>query len=147
MRCSPRADNPVFDSLEPVVRGLGMVLVELSVSRHRGSAQVRAVVARRGSMGIDDCARVHQAILPRLELAFPGGELHVEVSSPGIDRLIRDGSEFPLWLGRGVACYRVDTGEWVRGILRRADTAGITLGETELDFALIGKAKLDHSVE
>jgi ribosome maturation factor RimP len=139
-----------------------MSVVETALSRHKGSAQIRVVIYRnsapgvlpRGAIGVDDCSRVHRAILPRLELAFPGGDLYVEVSSPGINRLIRDGAEFACYLGRGLCCYRTDMNDWTAGILRAADTEKITLqvqktkGETiDLKFDIIAKARLDHSIE
>ncbi|MDR2052682.1 MAG: ribosome assembly cofactor RimP [Treponema sp.] len=159
MRYTPREADPVFDAMEPVIQGLGLSLVETSVSRHKGSAQIRVVIYRdgrsgglpHGAVGVDDCSRVHHAVLPRLELAFPGENLYVEVSSPGIDRLIRDGAEFAHYLGRGLRCYRADIGDWTAGILRAADAEKITLqvkGETiDLNLDIIAKARLDHSVE
>jgi ribosome maturation factor RimP len=75
----------------------------------------------------------------------------VEVSSPGIDRLIRDGAEFVHYLGWGLRCYRTDISDWTAGILRAADTEKITLqmkGETlDLNLNIIAKARLDHSIE
>jgi ribosome maturation factor RimP len=160
MQYTPREADPVFDSLETVVRGLGMALLELTVSRHRGSVQVRAALDRRdpagtgspgtaGPIGTDDCSRVHRAILPRLELAFPGKDLYVEVSSPGINRLIKDGTEFHLYLGRKVRCYRTDISGWSGGTLLTADSGGITLkeksGEVSLPYGIIAKARLDDA--
>jgi ribosome maturation factor RimP len=143
-----------------------MSLVEATVSRHKGSTQIRVIVYKAGAnavVGINDCSGVHHAILPRLELAFPGEDLYVEVSSPGIDRLIRDGAEFVHYLGRGVRCYRTDISDWTAGILKAADAEKVTLflkktlpkkdplgekGETiNLNLNIIAKAKLDHSVE
>lgn len=157
VRYTPREADPVFDAIAPVVQGLGLSLVETLVSRHKGSAQIRVIVCRgaeglsRGAIGVDDCSRVHHAVLPRLELAFPGEDLYVEVSSPGIDRLIRDGAEFVHYLGRGLRCYRTDISDWTAGILRAADAEKITLqrkGETiDLNLNIIAKARLDHSVE
>ena len=87
MRCTRRqaGDDPLIDQVEPVVRGLGFSLVEISSARHRGYSSVRLTVYKKnGTVGVNDCAGVHRAVLPRLELAFPGQELSVEVSSPGI---------------------------------------------------------------
>ncbi|MDR2517741.1 MAG: ribosome assembly cofactor RimP [Spirochaetaceae bacterium] len=155
MRYGPKPENPVFDMIEPVITGLGMVLVELTVTPrgrgHEGAVQIRATVYKPGAVGVDDCAAAHRAILPRLALAFPEENLSVEVSSPGINRAIRDAAEFPVWMGRGLRCYRADTGAWEAGILRRADETGIGLetaaGLVELDFDVIARAKLDHSLE
>jgi ribosome maturation factor RimP len=156
---TPREADPVFDALEPVVRGLGLSLVEAHVSRHRGSVQIRVVIYKggggeglpHGAVGVDDCSRVHRAIIPRLELAFPGGDIYLEVSSPGVERLIKDGAEFAHYIGRGLRCYRTDTGIWESGVLRAADAEKITLqgkgGTIDLDLNIIAKAKLDHSAE
>ncbi|MDR2743196.1 MAG: ribosome assembly cofactor RimP [Treponema sp.] len=155
MRYTPREAEPVFDSLEPVVRGLGMTLIELTVSGHRGSVQIRVAIdkgdpAETGSpIGTVDCSRVHRAILPRLELAFPGKDLYVEVSSPGINRLIKDGAEFHFYVGRRVRCYRTDISDWTGGILLSADSEGITLkgknGVFLLSYGIITKARLDDA--
>jgi ribosome maturation factor RimP len=151
VRFTPRGVDPLIDSLEPVVRGLGMELVELSHSRYRGTVRVRVVVCGREPVGLENCSRVHHALLPRLELAFPSRELYLEVSSPGIERLIKDGSEFVHYIGRGIKCYRRDISDWSGGILMAADSAGVILKsgdeEMKLRYELIAKAKLDHSQE
>jgi ribosome maturation factor RimP len=148
MRYTPREADPVTDALEPVINGLGMDLIELTVSRHKGSVQVRVTVYKPAIIGVDDCSRVHRAILPRLELTFPGQDLYVEVSSPGIDRLLKDGSEFAHYTGRGVKCYRTDISDWSAGIVRNSDAEGIVLetkdGEIKLSYEIIAKAKLNH---
>jgi len=144
------AENDEFGSLRKslaeVLNGLKFHLVELTVSRHRTSVQVRAVIYNGASIGTDDCTKAHRAITPRLELAFPGNDLYLEVSSPGIDRLIKDRSEFNYYTGRAVRCYRTDISDWTTGFLQSIDEEGITL-KTEkeiikLNFEIIVKAKL-----
>jgi ribosome maturation factor RimP len=132
--------------LEEVLEGLGFRLVELAVLRHRGSVQVRVVIYNGASISTDDCSRAHRAITPRLELAFPGSDIYLEVSSPGINRLIKDGAEFVHYLDRGVRCYCTDISDWTEGILKTADEKGIVLkmkdGDIRLEFDIIAKAKL-----
>jgi len=133
------------------VRGLGMSLVELTQSRHKNSVQIRVVVYKPGAIGVNDCSRAHHALLPRLELAFPGLDTYVEVSSPGIDRVIRDGAELVHYIGRGIKCYRTDISDWTGGILRSADEKGLTLmgkdGPIDIGYEVIAKAKLNYSEE
>jgi ribosome maturation factor RimP len=157
LRYTPREKDPqdpaglLFDSLEPVVLGLGLALVEVNLFRQKGNVQIRAVVYKSGALGLEDCSRVHHALLPRLELAFPGQDLYVEVSSPGIDRVIKDGFEFAYYIGRGVKCYRTDISDWSGGVLESADPAQIVLkgreGTMKVPYEVIAKAKLDHSQE
>ena len=146
------ADEALYQSLEPVIRGMGMSLIDMSVYRGKprggspGNVQVRVVVYREGITGVDDCSKVHRGIIPRLELAFPEKDIYLEVSSPGIDRIIKDGSEFLHYIGKVVKCYRIDISDWTAGVLRAADEKGIVLGvedkEISLPYEIIAKAKL-----
>jgi ribosome maturation factor RimP len=146
-------ENPevvsVRSSLEEVLNGLGFRLIELAISRHHGSVRVRAVIYNGASISTDDCSKVHRSITPRLELAFPQQDVYIEVSSPGIDRLIKDDSEFLHYMGRGVRCYCTDISDWTAGILESADEKGIVIktkeGTVRLEFEIIAKAKLDSS--
>jgi ribosome maturation factor RimP len=153
------AAEKVALTLEPVVSGLGFSILDFSLSRHRGSAQVRIVICpketrsspesgQKGhSIGTEDLGRVHRAVLPRLEAAMEGAELSVECSSPGIDRTIAEGAEFVHFYGRPVRCYLPAESRWVRGVLRGADEEKIIVenedGRRELEYESIAKAKLD----
>jgi len=132
--------------LEEILEGLGFRLVELVVSKHRGSVQVRVVIYNGTSISTDDCSKAHRAMTPRLELAFSGNDIYLEVSSPGINRLIKNGVEFTHYLGRGIRCYRTDISDWTAGILETVDEKGIVLkikeGALRLEFDIIAKAKL-----
>lgn len=146
-------DRELTESLEPVIRGMGMSLIELSVFMRKGhgadagTAQVKAVVYRSGITGLEDCSRVHRAILPRLELAFPERDIYLEVSSPGIDRIIKEGREFVNYIGQGVKCYRTDIFDWTAGVVMTVDEKKIVLkgkdGETVLPYEIIAKARLN----
>jgi ribosome maturation factor RimP len=84
--------------------------------------------------------------MPRLELSFPDLDLSLEVSSPGIDRLIKDGREFVHYIGKGVKCYCTDISDWTEGILLSADDKEIKLkGDKEeitIPYGIIAKARL-----
>jgi ribosome maturation factor RimP len=142
------APDPVHDSIQPLVEALGMNLVEFTVSRHRGGVHVRAVVARKdgGSVGTLECSRVHHAIAPRLDLAFPDSELDMEVSSPGLDRVIKDAWELRCFIGQKVKFYRLDTSDWSSGVLVEAGPEKVVLdaaeGRLELALSNIAKGKL-----
>ena len=147
--------------LEPVVLGLGFALVELSLYRSgrkktgKNNAQIRLIVTGKPEAGLpgdktpgigtDELSRIHRAVLPRLELALEGADLHVEVSSPGTDRLVKEGAEFCHYTGRAIKCWRKD--KWEQGILRSSDEEKITLetagGMQEMKYETIAKARLD----
>jgi ribosome maturation factor RimP len=107
------------------------------------------VIYNGASIGTEDCSRVHRAVMPRLELAFEQQDVYLEVSSPGIDRLIKDGEEFRHYIGKVVRCYRADISDWTTGVLESVDENGIVIKTNEegvkLEFNIIAKAKLDGS--
>ena len=147
------SDVLLYNSLEPLIHGMGMSLLELSVFKSKGrgkragSVQIRAVVYKDGVTGIEDCSRVHRAIFPRLELAFPGSDVYLEVSSPGIDRIVKDGREFKNYTGKGIRCYRTDISDWTAGILLSSDEEKLVLKVKEeelvLPYEIIAKARLN----
>jgi ribosome maturation factor RimP len=164
MRYSAQADEPAHvpdtalkESLKALAQELGLALIELDVFRtkaRKGSpsgVQVRAIVYKPGALGTDDCSRVHRAILPELERVFPESEFSVEVSTPGINRVVKDGVELAHYRGRGVRLWRTDISDWSAGLLEAADEDGITLrrkeGMIRLDYVTVAKARLDPSQE
>ncbi len=140
-----------FDTLEALADSLGVALLECVISRHRGSVQARLIVSAPGGTGINDCSKYHRLAQTRLELAFPDQDVYLEVSSPGLDRLLKDAREFAMLLGRGVRCYRTDIADWTAGIIEAADQTAVTLrtdeGVITLSYIVIAKAMLDSSRE
>jgi ribosome maturation factor RimP len=124
-------------------------LIEAVEVRHRKSVEVRVVVDRKDgrSVSISDCNAVHRAVTPRLELAYTGLDVYIEVSSPGLERQIKDGIEFEHYIGRQVRVYRRDKSDWERGVLVSSDETGVTLngkgGLLTIEYETIAKAKLD----
>jgi ribosome maturation factor RimP len=142
-----RAEDPLYDEVLPVVEGCGLSLVEFTVARHKGSVRVRIVVFKTGGIGVADCSAVHRAVQGRLELAFPGSDVYIEVSSTGIDRMVKDASEFRYYIGLPMRCYVRDMSDWVGGVLESADKERLMLagedGRRELEYGEIAKARLD----
>jgi ribosome maturation factor RimP len=144
-----KADDPLYDSLLPVVEGCGLSLVELTVSRHKGSVQVRIVVFKPGDMGVAECSAVHRAVQGRIELAFPGVDVYVEVSSTGIERTLKDAREFRYYTGQTAHCYLRELSGWVSGVVESAGPERLVLaaqdGKRELEYTRIAKAKLEKT--
>ena len=153
-RENDEATAALIGELGPVVNGLGFALVELDLFRRKGSAQVRLVIAnplapdgeKPAGIGTDDLSQVHRAVLPRLELALEGRDIYVEVSSPGIGRVIKDGAEFRHYQGRAVKCWLKGADDWKQGILRGSDKETISLetaeGIQKITYETIAKARL-----
>ena len=149
---------PHFADCSPLVTGLGYILVDLKVVPQNGSIKVTAVITKpagdSGAVGVNDCARVHRALLPRLEAVLDSQDIYMEVASPGMERLIKNPAEFALFVGRYVCVWDSQITDWVAGKIISSDDQSITLelvgdGVTEepaqvstIPYQRISKAKL-----
>ncbi|MDE2263270.1 MAG: ribosome maturation factor RimP [Gammaproteobacteria bacterium] len=136
--------------IEPLVGRLGYELVELEQSSGRGSAVVRIFIDSPAGVGLTDCERVSREVSALLDVEDPIPIAYrLEVSSPGLDRVLRTPAHFARFVGSRVFVELAAPREGRRrytGKLLSADEAGIALevdGQRVLvSFAEIGKARL-----
>src|SRR3954465_7745139 len=81
----------------PVVAGMGYELVELQAAN--GGRMLRLFIDKPGGINVEDCAAVSRQLSRVLEVE--GIEYdRLEVSSPGLDRPLRKGSDFARFTGQ-----------------------------------------------
>jgi len=140
--------NPI---VEPLVDKLGFSIVELRSGAAREALRVSLVIYRPQGVNLDDCATVYRAVLPRIEVSENRRDVHLEVSSPGLNRTIKSANEFGVFLGRGVKILVKTSGEWITGTIDSATDHSLELqnssGRSEYEFKDIVKAQLDYSEE
>jgi ribosome maturation factor RimP len=90
----------LMELLEPVVRSQGFELWELEYSPRRGNGLLRLYIDAEAGIDVDDCAKVSHAVSEVLDVADPiPGEYTLEVSSPGLDRVLRSAAHFSRYAG------------------------------------------------
>jgi ribosome maturation factor RimP len=89
--------------LEPTVEALGFELwgVEhISQGRH---SVLRVYIDSENGIGVEDCAAVSHQVSAILDVEDPiAGEYTLEVSSPGMDRLLFKFEQFPGYVGEQI---------------------------------------------
>lgn len=137
-----------YSDCEPLVSGLGYLLVDLKVAPLKGSVHITCVIAPKDStksIGVDDCSKVHHALLPRLEALLGTDNTYMEVTSPGMERNIKNAAEFELFVGREVRVWDKTKNDWVGGIVSSATDKSVTLGDVIVNYDDIAKAKFIHN--
>jgi ribosome maturation factor RimP len=140
-------DREIFDLIEPGISPLGVDLVEVTVAPSRHRTFVRIVVHSARGITHADCERVTRAAGHLLDDAgsIPGSYV-LEVSSPGLERVLKAPREFDVFRGRLVRVQLSDEPMEVVG--RAAGTRGAAValardeGELVLPWARVAKAKL-----
>ena len=114
--------------VEPVVAGMGYELVELQSAN--GGRMLRLFIDKLGGIDVEDCAAVSRQLSRVLEVE--GIEYdRLEVSSPGLDRPLRKGSDFARFAGHK-ADVRMRTPDVTGrrrfvGVLRGAEDGSVAL--------------------
>ena len=140
----------LYDDIAGLFSETGLELVDLNVSRTKGSTQARAVIYSAGGTGIDECSKAHRLIQARLEILLGNDDFQLETASPGIDRTIRHPREYAIFTGRGV-CLFLDDESVIEGRIVSSDEKVVHVSNVDGDHTVsieqIRKGKLDYSQE
>ncbi len=89
--------------IEPVLTAAGFELVDLVAVVEHGRAILRVFIDRPGGVTIDDCAAMSRELGTVLDVEdVMAGSYSLEVSSPGLDRVLKKERDFERFAGRRV---------------------------------------------
>ncbi len=116
---------------EPVLEDMGFRLVRVVMSKRDGATIQIMVDKAGGSIVVQDCADISRRLSPLLDVHDPiKDRYYLEVSSPGIDRILVRPSDFEDWAGYEV---KVELKELIDGRKRfRGILEGYADGEMRL---------------
>jgi ribosome maturation factor RimP len=98
---------------EEVASRAGYELVDVEYRREPGGWTLRLFIDKEGGVNLDDCRRVSEEFGMVLDVENPiPNRFNLEVSSPGLDRPLRQERDFLAALGRSV---RIRTREPISG--------------------------------
>ncbi|HVM34338.1 MAG TPA: ribosome maturation factor RimP [Actinomycetota bacterium] len=125
----------VRDLAESVARRRSLRIWGVEMSGSGRSSVVRVFVDADGGVDLDTVASVSEEISRGLDLHDPiPGRYTLEVSSPGLERSLKDPEHFRLSVGRKVVVKTTEplvrTGHRIEGLLADADPEAVAI-ETE----------------
>jgi ribosome maturation factor RimP len=135
---------------EPLLEQLGFELVDLEYAPGRAHAVVRVFIDRPQGVGVDDCEHVSHELAALLDVEDPVPTAYtLEVSSPGLDRLLRTPAHFQRFTGERIWVelkMARDGRRRYTGQLEGVSPQGIELtvdgAMVAVAFAEIGRARL-----
>ena len=131
----------VTDLAEAVTRHRGLRLWDVEMGGRPGSSVVRVFVDADGGVDLDTVAHVSEEISRGLDLRDPiPGRYTLEVSSPGLERVLRSPDHFALSVGSKVVVKTtervVGDSHRVEGVIAAAEDDGVRLRRTEEDVVV-----------
>ena len=134
----------VWDLIEPYAEQLGYRLWNVEYVREGADMYLRVTIDADDGIGIEDCERMTRAIDPVLDEADPiEGSYYLEVSSPGVERVLTTDEHFALMAGVEVEVklYRaIDGAKTLRGVLVGKEDGVIVVNVGEEELRLEAKA-------
>jgi ribosome maturation factor RimP len=136
--------------VEPLLGQLGYELVDLEYVPGRQQAAVRIFIDKPEGVGLDDCERVSREVSALLDVEDPvPSGYSLEVSSPGMDRVLRTPAHFQRFIGERIRLElrlaRAGRRRYT-GRLEALNAEGIELNVdgamVSVPFADIGRARL-----
>jgi ribosome maturation factor RimP len=138
-------------TIRSVVEGAGLELVEANLHRGPGRSLLRVTVDREGGVDLDAIADASGRISRRLDLeGFDPGPYALEVSSPGIERPLKDRRDFLKRVGERVkvktkTAQPVDGSRSLTGTLVEAGPVAVRIateqGERTVAYDAIASAR------
>ncbi|HET9863671.1 MAG TPA: ribosome maturation factor RimP [Steroidobacteraceae bacterium] len=147
-------DTALHDRLialfEPILAQAGYELVEVEFVTGQGGATLRVYIDSPEGIDVDDCAEASRPLSDLLDVEDPfPGEYSLEVSSPGLDRVLRTPEHFARFVDNRVKVELAvprDGRKRYTGMLREADADSIRMDvdnfSVSIRLAEIQKARL-----
>ncbi|GMO16860.1 MAG: hypothetical protein Ta2A_26150 [Treponemataceae bacterium] len=142
---------PYYGECNELVSAMGYALVDLKLVQSRGNTHVAAVITSTNAgvfIGTDDTAKVTRVLLQRLQALTGNQDMSMEVTSPGVERVIKNAAEFALFVQRRCKVWDKTLSDWVGGKIVSASGKSVILEKEKTDerveysFEQIAKAKL-----
>ncbi len=144
LKFSDYGQNELFAIIDPICRGFSTAVVHLSTAVVKNTTHIRIVLYKKGGINIDACTEISRAVQPRIEVWADERDTNLEVSSPGVGRILKDAYEFRVFKGEKVRLLIAD--EWIDGTIIDADDNSVSIeaGDKQFkhDYDDIQKAKL-----
>jgi ribosome maturation factor RimP len=142
-------DKKVEENITMIVESLGLKVYDIDYS----NAKIAIYIEKDdGNVTISDCENVSKNVSVMLDVEDPiPSKYTLEVSSPGINRILRKKEQFDAAVGK--KCYfrthrPIDSKKVFRGVLESVNDDGIVLkledNSLEIGFDNIKKARLDE---
>ena len=147
-------EQKIADIAAPVIEDLGFALHHVKVSGSLGAmiVQIMAEDKATKNLGVDDAAKISKALSATLDVEDPiDGAYRLEVSSPGIDRMLVNQSDYEDYKGfeakiESLVPVLENGQKKFRGYLGGIKDEKILLttdqGDVEIPLASVAKAKL-----
>jgi len=151
-------EEKIANLVRSVIEDIGFSLHHIKITGDSGASLVQIMAEDKvtKNLGVDDAAKISRAISAVMDVEDPiNGAYRLEVSSPGIDRLLFDENDFDEYKGFEVkieTAIPTENGQkrfrgFLNGIKDNKVLVKTDQGDIEIPYSSLSKAKLVLSDE
>lgn len=147
-------EEKVENLINKTIEGLGYDLYDVIYEKEAQDYYLRIFIDKSEGISLEDCEKVNDAINDMLDEAnYMKEQYFLEVSSPGIERVLRKDKHLQANLGKEITCNlfkQVEKSKQIEGVLREFDQDKLILQvegkeeNIEIERKNIAKMKLKY---
>jgi len=120
-------NNELYNALETAIKGCCVEVYDIEKLRENENYILRVSITSPEGVNLDKCAQVSNVISPILDIYEPmSGKYNLEVSSPGIERKLKNPRQFQASIGELVEIKDFEKNK-IKGKLVSANEESITI--------------------
>ncbi|HFC29951.1 MAG TPA: ribosome maturation factor RimP [Oceanospirillales bacterium] len=143
--------DKLTELLAPVVQDIGYIFWGLEYQVRKADALLRIYIDHENGISVDDCATVSHEVSGILDVEEPISMAYIlEVSSPGMDRILFSAKQFTQFIGQEVKIklnQMVDGKRKIKGIIAAVNDEEITIKteqeDIKIEFNQIMRARIN----
>ena len=140
----------IAEAVETLIEKMGFKIVEINYSRRQSNINIRAVVYGENGVSLSDCESLYKTVYPKIEMILEDrNDLYLEITSPGIDRLLKSFREYEIFKGKNAKIMLKGKNDWIRGTISGTGNDKVFIDSDggsrfEISYQDIQKGKLDY---
>ena len=133
--------NELEDKIEKIVLSCGLNLYGIETLQENYTKIFRVLITKKDGINHNDCQKVSEIISPLLDIYNPiNGKYNLEVSSPGIERKLKNPRHFELSYGEKIQVTLNDK-TVIIGLLGKSDNNGFYVDDKFIQYSDTRKVK------
>jgi ribosome maturation factor RimP len=130
------------ENIEKLIESCGVKLYDTESVIENGHKIFRVYITSKDGINLGKCEEVSKILSPIFDLDSPvGGQYYFEVSSPGIERILKLPKHFEASIGETIK-IKLDNGEKIQGVIKSADDENVEINDKKIPYKNIKKAKI-----
>lgn len=129
------------EKLAKYIKSCDCELYDIVMTKEFSQDILRIYITSKEGITLDKCQEVSNLISPLLDVEDPIASKYIlEVSSPGIERVLKKPSHFALSIGERVEVKMMDK-TILEGILQESDEGGFVIDNQKIPYSQTKKVK------